>query len=138
MAFCICLLWLRVCSKMLVNEGFCVSSAQFHPSAALFRAFIILVLFVGMAGLRARCFEECSDCKLLCVNSGGCMEKKPELLSRPSYCNVIRQCNTFSNAFKVSLLTQRVNKLLPGSNIFFPTVFPSVPTKKIKNCGYSM
>lgn len=50
MAFRICLLWLRVRSKMLVNEGFCVSSAQFHSSAALFRGFII-VLFCLLAWL---------------------------------------------------------------------------------------
>lgn len=84
-----------------------------------------VVLFVGMAGLRARCFEERSDCKLLCVNSGGCVEK--ELEPRLSYCSVIKQCNTFSNAFKVSILTQRVNKLLPGSDM---SVFPSVSAKE--------
>lgn len=28
---------------MSVNEGFCVSSARFHSSAALFRGFIILL-----------------------------------------------------------------------------------------------
>lgn len=50
MAFSICLLWLRVCCKMLVNEGFCVSSAQFHSSAAFFRGFIIL-LFCLLAWL---------------------------------------------------------------------------------------
>lgn len=137
MAFSICLLWLRACSKMLGNEGFCVSSAQFHSSAAVFRGFIIL-LFCLLAWLA--CAPDVLR-NALTVNyfvstqeaawKKKTRKNKTKLLPSFSYCNVIKQCNTFSNAFKVSVLTRRVNKLLPGSNM---SVFPSVPTKTIPNC----
>lgn len=133
MAFSICLLWLRGCSKMLVNEGFCVSSAQFHSSAAVFRGFIIL-LFCLLAWLAC---EPDVLRNALTVNyfvstqEAAWKKKQKPRLPRLSYCNVIKQCNTFSNAFKVSVLTQRVNKLLPGSNM---SVFPSLPTKRTPSC----
>lgn len=92
MAFSICLLWLRVRSKMLVNEGFCVSSAQFHSSAALFRGFII-VLFCLLAWLAC---EPDVLRNALTVNyfvstqeAAWKKQNKKELLPRLSYCNVI-------------------------------------------------